>query len=99
MKADLERKYYAKNKGLNVATEEIKQTVKAKATKLHNSDEKNNQVVQNSLFQSNEKLLFQKITGKKLAKYVKPDPEESGKFCNGILSQNVEHNETAEWIN
>ena len=58
LKADLERKYYGKNKGLNVITKEIKQRIKAKTTKLLKYDERNNQSVQNRLFQTNRKLLF-----------------------------------------
>ena len=34
VKPDLERKYYGKNKGLNVVIKEIKQRIKAKTTKL-----------------------------------------------------------------
>lgn len=42
MKVDLERKYYAKNKVLNVVFEEIKQRIKAKTTKLQKCIERNN---------------------------------------------------------
>ena len=42
MKVDLERKYYAKNKVLNVVFEEIKQRIKAKTTKLQKYNERNN---------------------------------------------------------
>ena len=34
VKADHNRKYYVKSKGLNVAIEEIKQIIKAKTTKI-----------------------------------------------------------------
>ena len=42
MKVDLERKYYAENKVLNVVFEEIKQRIKAKTTKLQKYNERNN---------------------------------------------------------
>ena len=46
VKADLERTYYVKNKGLNVVFEEIKLRIKAKTTKLELYDERNNQFLQ-----------------------------------------------------
>ena len=64
VKADLEKKYYVKNKGLNMVIAEIKQRIKAKTTKLQKYDERNNQFVLKRLFQSNERLLFEKIEEK-----------------------------------
>ena len=94
----LERKYYVNNKGLNVVVKEIKQRIKAKTTRLQKYDERNNHFVQNRLFQSNQKLLFEKIEVKSRQNDVKPSAEESRKFWSNIWSQNVEHDINAEWI-
>ena len=64
VKADLERKYYVKNKGLHVVIEETKQRIKVKTTKLQKYDERNNQFVQTGFCQSNQKFLFEKIGGR-----------------------------------
>ena len=50
MKVDLERKYYAKNKVLNVVFEEIKQRIKAKTTKLQKYNERNNNLYKTGCF-------------------------------------------------
>ena len=62
--------------------EEIKQRIKAKTTKLHKYDERNNQFLQNRLFPTNPKLLFEKIVGKSRQNNVKPNAEESRKLWN-----------------
>ena len=45
VKADLERKYYVKNKDLNVVIEKMKQRIKAETSKRQRYDERNNQFV------------------------------------------------------
>ena len=64
VKADLERKYYVKNKRVFVVIKKIKQRIKAKTSKLQKYDERNNQLTQNRLFHTNQKRLFEKIEGK-----------------------------------
>ena len=44
VKADLERKYYVKNKRVFVVIKKIKQRIKAKTSKLQKYDERNNQL-------------------------------------------------------
>ena len=99
VKADLERNYYVKNKGLHVVIEETKQRIKDITAKLQKYDERNNQFVQTGFCQSNQKLLFEKIGGKISQNVVKPNGEESRKFWSHVWSQNVEHNKSTEWIN
>ena len=45
--------------------EEIKQRIKVKTTKLQKYDERNNRFVRNRLFETIQKLLFEKIEGKR----------------------------------
>ena len=97
MKVDLERKYYAKNKVLNVVFEEIKQRIKAKTTKLQKYNERNNNLYKTGLFQTNDKLLFEKIEGNSGKNDVKPIAEENRKFWSDFCTHNVEPNESPEW--
>ena len=98
VKADLERKYYVKNKDLNVVIEKMKQRIKAETSKRQRYDERNNQFVQNRLFRTNQNFLFGKIEKKSRQNDVKTNAE-SRTFWSDIWSQNAEDNEGAEWIN
>ena len=46
--------------------EELKQMMKAKAAKIKKYEERNNQFLQNRLFQASRRKLFEKIDGKEL---------------------------------
>ena len=48
-----------------VVIEELKQRVKAKAAKIKKYEERNNQFLQNRLFQTNRKRLFEKSMERK----------------------------------
>ena len=74
---DIERKYYVKNNGFNVVVKEIKQRIKSETTKLQKYVERNNQIVQKKLFQTNQKLVCEKIKGKRRQNDKKPTAEES----------------------
>ena len=74
---DIERKYYVKNNGFNVVVKEIKQRIKSETTKLQKYVERNNQIVQKKLFQTNQKLVCEKIKGKSRQNDKKPTAEES----------------------
>ena len=80
IKKRLEHLYHVKRKGILVVIEELKQRVKAKAAKIEKYEERNNQFLQNRLFQTNRKRLFEKIDGKERNYEIKPDAEESKTF-------------------
>ena len=94
----LERQYHIKNKRINAVVEELKQRIKAKTAKTRKYEERSNQFMQNRLFQTNQKRLFEKLEGIKRRNYVRPDAEESITFWSNIWSKSVQHNETAEWL-
>ena len=73
IKKRLEQLYHVKRKGILVVIEELKQRVKAKAAKIKKYEERNNQFLQNRLFQTNIKRLFEKIDGKERNYEIKPD--------------------------
>ena len=85
-----------KNNGFNVVVKEIKQRIKSETTKLLKYVERNNQIVQKTLFQTNQKLVCEKIKGKSRQNDKKPTAEESWKVWRDIWFQNVEDNEIAE---
>ena len=63
LKDYFERKYHVWNKGFTTVMEELKQRIKAQTTKIKKYEERNNQYIQNRLFQTNQRLLFEKIEG------------------------------------
>ena len=78
--------------------EELKQRVKSKAAKIKKYEERNNQFLQNRLFQTNRKRLFEKIDGKERNCEIKPVAEESKTFWSSILGIEKKHNKDAEWF-
>ena len=54
--------------------------------------------MQNRLFQSNQKKLFEMIDGYDRENEVRPDADESKKFWSELWDKNVTHNEHAEWL-
>ena len=94
----LERKYHVKAKGMNVVLEELRQRVKAKTARIKRYEERNNAFMQNRLFQSNQKKLFEMIDGYDRENEVRPDADESKKFWSELWDKNVTHNEHAEWL-
>ncbi|CAB3982307.1 Hypothetical predicted protein, partial [Paramuricea clavata] len=53
---------------------------------------------QRPLFETNQRLLFEKLVGMERGIDVKPNAEESTTFWNGIWRQDVRQNEKAEWM-
>ena len=97
-KKRLEQVYHVQRKETLVVIEELKQRVKAKAAKIKKYEERNNQFLQNRLFQTNRKRLFEKIDGKERNYEIKPDAEESKTFWSNIWGIEKKHNEDAEWL-
>ena len=94
----LERQYHVKNKGINAVVEELKQRIKAKTAKIRKYEERSKQFMQNRLFQTNQKRLFEKLEGIERRNDVRPDAEDSITFWSNIWSKSVQHNEKAEWL-
>ena len=86
----LERQYHVKNKGINAVVEELKQRIKAKTATIRKYEERSNQFMQNRLFQTNQKRLFEKLEGIERRNDVRPDAEESITFWSNIWSKSVQ---------
>ena len=97
-KVRLQKKYFVKNKGVSTVIEELKQRVKVIKAKIRKYDARNDTFHQNRLFETNQRLLFEKLEGMERGNDVKPNADESTAFWNGIWGQDVRHNEKAEWM-
>ena len=60
--------------------EELKQRIKAKTAKIKKYEERSNQFLQNRLFQTNQKRLFEKLEGIERRNGVGPDAG-GGRYC------------------
>ena len=98
LKDHFERKYHVWNKGFMTVIEELKQRIKAKAAKIKKYEERNNHYIQNRLFQTKQRLPFEKIEGVERENDVKPNADQSKAFWSGIWSRDVRHNRDASWI-
>ena len=98
LKGCLEGKYHVWRKGFVATVEELKQRIKTKTTKIKKYEERNNQYIQNRLFQTNQKLLFEKIEGIERNNDIRPNALESKAFWSNIWSKDVEYNNEASWI-
>ena len=63
VKKRLEQKYHVRKRKLETVIEELKQRVKSTAAKIRKYEERNNQFMQNHLFQTNQKRLFDILEG------------------------------------
>ena len=94
----LNRKYHVINKGMPAIIEELKQRVKANTAKIRKYEDRNNQYLQNRLYETNRKRLYELIEGEDRDASIKPDAEESLKFWGNIWGKEIKHNEEAEWL-
>ena len=72
-KVRLQKKYFVKNKGISTVIEELKQRVKAIKAKIRKYDARNDTFHQNRLFETNQRLLFEKLEGMERGNDVKPN--------------------------
>ena len=92
LKGCLEGKYHVWKKGFVATVEELKQRIKTKTTKMKKYEERNNQYIQNRLFQTNQKLLFEKIEEIERNNGIRQNAFESKAFWSSIWSKDVEYN-------
>ena len=94
----LEKKYNISKKGIMVVAEELKQRIIAVSAKIKRYNERHNQFVQNRLFQSNQKRLYEKIDGVVRYNEFLPEAEECRQFWRGIWEKEVDHNRDVKWL-
>ena len=93
----LDRKYFIKNKGVDVVLEELKQRLQAKSNKIKRYEQRIEQFRINKLFQQDQKKVYQQLNGK-TGNYEKPDARDSKEFWSNLWDKEVKHNEKAEWL-
>ena len=94
---DLDRKYFIKNKGVDIVLEELKQRLQAKSKKIKRYEQRIEQFKINRMFQENQKKVYQQLNGK-TGNYEKPDAKDSKEFWSNIWDKEAKHNENAEWL-
>jgi len=62
----------------------LKQKIKAGGMKIKRYDERCQQLKQNHLFRTNQKLFYETLDEKKQRETALPDPEETASFWNEI---------------
>ena len=73
-----------KKKGINLVTEELKQRLIAKKTKVKRYEQRISQFRQNQLFQVNQKQVYKDLNGEKQGDKIIPNSEDSIKFWSDI---------------
>ena len=91
----LDRKYFIKNKGVDVVLEELKQRLQAKSKKIKRYEQRIEQFRLNKLFQQDQKKVYQQLNGK-TGNYEKPDAKDSKEFWSNLWDKEVKHNEKAD---
>ena len=87
-----------KKKGINLVTEELKQRLIAKKTKVKRYEQRSFQFRQYRLFQANQKQVYKDLNGEKQGDRIIPNSEDSIKFWSDIWSIRKEHNKHTEWL-
>ena len=98
LKEEMKKKYQMKNKSIEVLIEELKQRITANAMKVKRYEARTEQFIQNRLFETNQKKLFQRLEKNECSEQAMPDKKEATEFWNGIWNKPVEHNEKADWL-
>ena len=94
----LNRKYHLEERGTLYVSGMFKQKIKAGGVKIKRYDERCQQIKQNHLFRTNQKLFCKTLDGKERGETVLPDPTEATSFCSTIWLEEVGHNEKASWL-
>ena len=75
-----------KKKGINLVTEELKQRLIAKKTKVKRYEQRSFQFRQYRLFQANQKQVYKDLNGEKQGDRIIPNAEDSIRFWSDIWS-------------
>ncbi|XP_047501186.1 uncharacterized protein LOC125047119 [Penaeus chinensis] len=94
----LNRKYRLEENGTLYVSDMLKQKIKAGAAKIKRYGERCQQFKQSQQFQTNQKLFYETLDGKKREGKEQPDPIEATTFWRKIWSEEVINNEQATWL-
>ena len=94
----LERKYRINSKGIGAVTEELKQRVLAKATKIRRYEKSIKQYHQNRLFTVDQNKVYRAINRQVNMEKIILDADESRTFWSEIWDNPDSHREDAKWL-
>ena len=94
---ELCKKFQIKQKGLDYIMEDLKQRIKAKAHKIQRYSNRNKGYLQNKLFQTNQRRLYNQLKGEEYQQE-SPEAEDCRRLWEGIWSNQVSHNHHAIWL-
>ena len=97
-RGELERKYKISENGLKHVSEDLKQRITAKATKIQRYKNRNKQFQQNRLLESAQRKFYEKLSGVKNHCAPTPDAEMAKKFWGNIWDEEVTHPSDADWL-
>ena len=97
-KRELELKYKIAEIGLKHVSEDLKQRIAAKATKIRRYENRNKQFHQNRLFETDQRKFYTELSGDKISSDMTPDSEEAKQFWESIWSIESTHHKDAEWL-
>ena len=81
-----------------MVTEELKQRLTAKNTKVKRYEQRISLFRQNQLFQVNQKQVYKNVNKEKQGDRIIPNYEVSIKFWSDIWSIKKEHNQHVQWL-
>ena len=94
----LNRKYNLEEKGFLFVASMLKQKIRAGGRKIKRYTDRCLQFKQNRLFQTNQKLFYETLDESGKREVDAPDQDEITNFWRNIWSQEICHNEHAEWL-
>ena len=97
-RGELERKYKISENGLKHVSEDLKQRVTAKATKIQRYQNRNKQFQQNRLFETAQRKFYEKLSGVKNHCEPIPDEERAKQFWGNIWGEEATHRRDADWL-
>ena len=94
----MENNYNIKRKGLTLIIKKLKQKLLAKSAKIKRYQQRITQYRQNRMFETDQKKVYEELSGEFNSESVIPDAEENKSFWNGIWGVEKEHNRTVNWL-
>ena len=99
VKMKLTHKYHLFNRSYAEVSEDLRQRITATSKKITRYEKRVQQFQQNRLFTTDQKKVFQQISGEEVT-FNQPSPpkEEATAFWRNLWDQPVEYNTAAEWL-
>ena len=87
-----------KKKGIETVIEKLQQRIVELAARMERYTNRAKQYIQNKLFKTNQRRLYQELNGENMSETTASDAEQSKEFWSGIWDDPVIHSASAEWL-